>query len=143
MNVGITHYSEDTESKEYQACRFVLDGQRVICRTAKITPTKIGQFVTLWKRNHMGKTCPFDATDELDLIIINCRSVDHAGYFIFPKSVLLSKGILSAPGKVGKMGIRVYPPWDKADNPQAMRTQAWQLEHFTLGNRFSVYAAQK
>jgi hypothetical protein len=26
--------------------------------------------------------------------------------------------------------MRIYPPWDKADNSQAKKTQAWQLQYF-------------
>jgi hypothetical protein len=126
----IANFTQELESQEYQACRFELEGLKVICRTAKITPTKIGQFVTIWKRNELGKTCPFESTDSIDLVIVNCIAGENMGHFIFPKSVLITKGIISTPTKVGKMGIRVYPAWDKADNPQAIRTQKWQLEYW-------------
>lgn len=26
--------------------------------------------------------------------------------------------------------MRIYPPWDKAENSQAKKTQAWQLNYF-------------
>ncbi len=55
----------------------------------------------------------------------------HSGQFIFPKSILLVKGILSDGEKDGKRGFRVYPPWDKAVNKQAKQTQQWQLQYFT------------
>ena len=37
----------EEESAEYGACRFSLNGQVIVFRVAKTTPTKIGQFVTL------------------------------------------------------------------------------------------------
>lgn len=40
----------EAESAEYGACRFALEGHSIVFRVAKITPTKTGQFVTLWKR---------------------------------------------------------------------------------------------
>jgi hypothetical protein len=132
----IANFTHEPESQEYQACRFTLDGLKVVCRTAKITPTKVGQFVTIWKRNELGKTCPFRSDDDIDLVIINCVSDENTGHFIFPKSVLINKGTISTPTKVGKMGIRVYPIWDKADNPQAIRTQKWQLEYWKEGGEF-------
>ena len=36
------------ESLEYAACSFELDGRTVEHRASKITPTKSGQFVTVW-----------------------------------------------------------------------------------------------
>lgn len=44
----------ETESLEYAACSFKLNSMSVKFRVAKITPTKIGQFVTLWKRVSKG-----------------------------------------------------------------------------------------
>lgn len=28
------------------------------------------------------------------------------------------------------MAMRVYPPWDKAINRQAQKTQKWQIDYF-------------
>src|SRR5688500_18422013 len=36
---------QDAESKEYCACSFEMNDKKIIFRVAKITPTKIGQFV--------------------------------------------------------------------------------------------------
>jgi hypothetical protein len=49
----------ETESKEYAACRFKLTGLHIISRNSKITPKKVGQFVTFWKRNQNGIIEPF------------------------------------------------------------------------------------
>jgi hypothetical protein len=121
---------KEKESVEYGACAFTLNSQSVLFRTAKITPTKTGQFVTLWKRIEKGPIQPFDDTDPINLVIINTRKDDRLGQFIFPKSVLCELGIISTSRKEGKRAIRVYPPWDLATNKQAQKTQKWQLEYF-------------
>ncbi|ERM80404.1 hypothetical protein P872_22025 [Rhodonellum psychrophilum GCM71 = DSM 17998] len=120
----------NSESLEYGACSFGLNGNKVQYRDSRITPTKTGQFVTLWKRNKDGITEPFDISDDLDFIIITSKSGDNFGQFIFPKSVLADNGIITRNGQGGKRGIRVYPPWDIATNKQAERTQNWQTKYF-------------
>ncbi|PWA09974.1 MepB family protein [Flavobacterium laiguense] len=119
----------EPESSEYGACTFVLNNLNIRYRTAKITPTKTGQFVTLWKRINKGPIQPFDSTDPIDLFIISVRKNDHFGLFIFPKSILITKEIVSDK-KEGKRAIRVYPPWDETSSKQAQKTQQWQLDYF-------------
>jgi hypothetical protein len=126
----LSNYIPETESMEYGACRFQLNGKRIIFRTSKITPTKTGQFVTIWKRNQQGITEPFDATDAFDFLIISAVHGNHFGQFIFPKKILYDKGILSGPDGKGKRGIRVYPTWDSVENKQAAKTQSWQTHYF-------------
>ena len=120
----------EAESGEYGACAFELNDFKVRFRVAKITPTKIGQFVTLWKRIGKGPTQPYDALDEVDFFVISVRDGNNFGQFVFPKSVLIEKNIFSKNGKGGKRGIRVYPSWDTALNAQAQKTQQWQLNYF-------------
>ncbi len=120
----------DAESAEYGACSFHLNERFLTFRVAKITPTKIGQFVTLWKRNQEGITAPFDTSDHIDFVMICTRCDAQFGAFILPKSVLHQKGILADENKDGKRGFRVYPPWDIAQNNQAKQTQEWQLKYF-------------
>jgi hypothetical protein len=120
----------NSESAEYGACSFELNGQTVEHRISKITPTKTGQFVTIWKRNKNGITEPFDISDNIDFIIITSKSEDKLGQFIFPKSVLADKGIISKNEKDGKRGIRVYPSWDIPTSKQAEKTQSWQKKYF-------------
>ncbi|TCC91999.1 hypothetical protein EZ428_09690 [Pedobacter frigiditerrae] len=120
----------EKESVEYDACTFQLNGKSIIHRSSKITPTKTGQFVTIWNRNENGQTEPFHINDNFDLIIISSRNGDLFGQFIFPKSVLIKKGIISSDKKQGKRGIRVYPTWDLTINKQAQKTQQWQTEYF-------------
>ena len=120
----------NSESANYGACSFELNNKLIQYRVANITPTKIGQFVAIWKRNSEGITAPFDVLDSLDFMIISVRDSENFGQFIFPKSVLVSKGIISQNAKGGKRGIRVYAPWDKPINKQAIQTQAWQFLYF-------------
>ncbi len=120
----------DAESIAYGACSFVLNGKNIQHRISKITPTKTGQFVTIWKRNKAGITAPFEDSDNIDFILITSKCGDAFGQFIFPTAVLIDKGIITANGKEGKRGIRVYPPWDVATSKQAEKTQDWQTRYF-------------
>lgn len=120
----------EPESTDYCAYNFELNNFSVRFRVAKITPIKIGQFVTLWKRLKKGSIQPYDSTDSVDFVIINTRKEDRFGQFIFPKSALCQHDVFSINGDGGKRAIRVYPPWDVAVNKQAKKTQKWQLEYF-------------
>ena len=124
------HFAVEAESEEYAASEFKMNNLNIKFRVAKITPTKIGQFVTIWKRIGGGPIQPFDITDPFDLFVISVRTPKHFGQFVFPKLVLCEKGIVSKDGKEGKRAIRVYPPWDITDNNQAIKTQKWQLPYF-------------
>lgn len=120
----------EDESAEYGASEFTLNNHSIKFRVGKITPTKVGQFVTFWKRIGKGPILPYDFNDSFDLLIVSARCENHLGQFIFPKAVLCEKGIVSCHGKEGKRAMRIYPPWDKTDNAQAKRTQTWQLQYF-------------
>jgi hypothetical protein len=126
----ITDFSREKESEEYGASDFKINDRRIKFRIGKITPTKIGQFTTLWKRIGKGPIIPFDVNDEIDLFIVSVRHGDRLGQFVFPKKILCQKGIISKEGKGGKRAVRIYPPWDFADNRQAKNTQIWQLLYF-------------
>lgn len=120
----------EKEGREYGACTFKLNSMSVRFRVAKITPIKIGQFVTLWKRAKNGAIQPYDITDEVDLFIISVRKDNQFGQFIFPKSILLQQKIIATNRQRGKLAIRVYPPWDIAISGQAKKTQSWQSQYF-------------
>lgn len=120
----------EKESKEYGAYRFELNALKILFRVAKTTPTKVGQFVTLWKRIAKGPIQPFGLSDDIDFFIINTNCGNHFGQFVFPKSVLCQQGILTTDLKEGKRAIRVYPSWDITTNKQAQKTQKWQLDYF-------------
>ncbi|MFE9633989.1 MepB family protein [Streptomyces sp. NPDC006463] len=120
----------EPESAAYAACEFTLDGRSVRFRAARTTPTKVGQFVTVWKRSPGGPIQPFDAADPIDLFVIATRDQDHSGQFVFPSEVLRRRGVVSTDGSGGKRAFRVYPPWVTTANRQADAAQAWQVEHF-------------
>ncbi len=125
-----TNLSINSESLEYGACSFKLSGNKIQHRVSKITPTKTGQFVTIWKRNKNGITEPFDSKDNFDFVIITSVCNENIGQFIFPKSILVEKGIITNNNNEGKRGIRVYPSWDKTTSKQAEKTQKWQINYF-------------
>lgn len=129
-NLECTDLSKEEESAEYGAYTFKLNTTAVKFRIAKITPTKTGQFVTLWKRIGSGPIQPFDISDPIDLFVVSVKDGPHFGQFIFPKSVLCERGVVTTKNKEGKRAIRVYPPWNKTTSTQAQRTQNWQLNFF-------------
>ena len=131
----ITDLNINSEGKAYHACQYVLERKIIYSRLSNITPKKIGQFVTFWKRNKDGITTPFTETDNFDFLCIQVKLNDKLGQFVFPKSILIQKGILTTQKKDGKRGFRVYPKWDKAISKQAISTQKWQLKYFIELNK--------
>ncbi len=129
-NILCTEIQAETESVEYGAHSFKLNNYNIRFRVAKITPTKVGQFVTLWKRVAGGPIQPYDVADSVDLFVINVRKDSNLGQFVFPKTVLYEQDIVSSNAQGGKRAIRVYPPWDTGLNTQAKKTQKWQLKYF-------------
>lgn len=131
LNLIISHLQPDSECEEYFGYSFQLNQFTIKFRKAKITPKKIGQFVTLWKRNHKSKqTEPFTSEDPFDFYIIFCDNNGKAGFFFFSKQILIQKNILTTLSKDGKRGFRVYPTWDIPKNKQATKTQDWQKFFF-------------
>lgn len=123
----------ETEGIEYGACRFGLNSFNIAFRTAKITPKKLGQFVTLWKRSTLkSPIIPLDTSDSLDFVIISVTENAYHGQFIFSQKTLINQGILSHQGLGGKLAFRVYPSWVKLEAKAAIKTQQWQLQNFFL-----------
>ena len=136
-NLSISELEIEKEGALYHACSYKLNNNICFNRLAKITPKKTGQFVTFWKRNTKGITEPYHANDNFDFLIINVKFKKRFGQFIFPKIILIEKGIVSSETKNGKRGFRVYPEWDMTENNQAIKTQKWQLKYFTETNHSS------
>ncbi|PJZ57785.1 MepB family protein [Leptospira barantonii] len=128
-NIEIKDYRIEPESEDYNAASLTLDKKQVLFRLAKITPKKIGMFVTLWKRNKNGITTPYHKKDNVDLVIIEVRKSDRIGHFVFNKNILVEKGIITS-NKEGKRGFRIYPPWELASSKQAVSSQVWQSRYF-------------
>lgn len=120
----------EAESAEYGACAFTLDGLSVRFRTAKTTPAKAGQFVTVWKRHAGGPIRPFDSGDDVDLLVVGVREGRSHGQFVFPREVLCERGVFARDGSGGKRAFRVYPPWVTTTSRQAGGSQRWQTNHF-------------
>ena len=124
INLKISNLIEDKESQEYFGYNFQAEKLNFKFRKAKITPKKVGQFVTLWKRNSQNITEPFNETDAFDFYIIATEEIEKCGFFLFPKNELIKRNILSTKFKEGKRGFRVYPSWTKTENKQAEKTQS-------------------
>ncbi|MFI5983776.1 MepB family protein [Streptomyces sp. NPDC051555] len=120
----------EAEGAAYAAHVFTLDGLSIRFRAAKTTPTKVGQFVTVWKRSPAGPIQPFDVTDAVDLFVISARDHRHFGQFVLPMDALRRHDVVSEGGSGGKRAFRVYPPWVTTTNRQAGSAQAWQLDFF-------------
>ena len=145
LSLNISNFNNESEGKQYDACQFELNRFKIICRSSKITPKKVGQFVTFWKRNKDGITEPHCETDPFDFYIINVKADNKLGQFVFPKAELIKNGIISTNTNDGKRGFRIYPKWDKARNKQAIKTQNWQLEYFyeIVSNHESINKAKE
>lgn len=129
---SVDQLQPEAESAGYAACTLLLNGLRVQYRVAKTTPTKVGQFVTLWKRVGSGPIQPFDVGDRVDVFVVSTRSGPQLGQFVFPKAALMAQGVVADADRAGsgKRALRVYPPWATTTSRQAQHTQAWQLRYF-------------
>lgn len=144
LNLEYSELTEENEGHDYGAGYLKLSNLFVILRSSKITPKKVGQFVTLWKRNNKGVTRPYDLSDKFDLLVINVRKDNLFGQFVFTKDVLVKKGIITTPTSSGKRGFRIYPPWDNTSSTQAKQTQKWQQEYFlAVNNKTNFNLAKK
>jgi hypothetical protein len=122
---------EEAQNSDYGAGTFHLNSKSVRFRVAKITPTKIGQFVAFWEKDGNHKNQAYSYDKATDLLVINTfTSKNNFGQFVFPKEVLVKQNILKTATTKGKMAIRVYPIWEKPTSKQAVETQKWQLEYF-------------
>ncbi|MGJ4751710.1 MepB family protein [Leptospira kmetyi] len=128
-DLEIEDYRIEKESDDYNAASFVLKDKQVVFRLAKITPKKIGMFVTLWKRNKNGITAPYHKKDKVDLVVIEVRKSNRVGHFVFNKEILIEKGMFTA-NKEGKRGFRIYPSWESPSGKQALASQVWQSRYF-------------
>lgn len=118
----------EPDNAEYGAA--ISDAAGLRFRVGKVTPRKVGMFVTVWRRATNGSTEPLPDADRVRSLIVTAREGDRFGFFAFPRSALRQHGITSVDGAGGKRGFRVYPPWSATANPQAKRSQAWQAEYF-------------
>lgn len=134
---------QELESQEYKACSFSLKNKKFHYRQAKVTPIKIGAFVTFWQRDQSGPIQPYASTNDFDFLVIAVQEKAYSGFFIFSKEILVEKKYVSLHGHGGKLGFRVYPSWVIAENKQALQSQAWQKLYFVDMNQSDVILAQK
>ncbi|MFK0042028.1 MepB family protein [Paenarthrobacter sp. NPDC090517] len=127
----------EPDNHEYGAAVASRGQERIRFRVGKLTPTKAGLFVAVWRRAQDGSTEPFPAEDGTGLLVVTVREGNNMGHFSFPTSALVKHGIVSVKGSGGKRGFRVYPPWSEVSNRQATKTRQWQSSYFTQGSATS------
>ncbi|CAM4045187.1 MepB family protein [Flavobacterium antarcticum] len=130
-NLIATDFMREKESQEYDACRFKIEERQIHFRKAKVTPKKEGLFVTFWKRIPSGVIAPFEKNDDFDFLIIEVKNEIDSGWFIFPKTILMEKNIISTSLKEGKRGFRIYPPSSGPKSKQGFASQKWQMLYFS------------
>lgn len=146
-HLTIKNIQEETQNADYGAGLFQLDSKSVRFRVAKITPTKVGQFVSFWEKDAANKNQAFSYENATDLLVINTfHNNGDFGQFVFPKEVLLQQNILKTANTKGKMAIRVYPSWDTPTSKQAIATKKWQSPYFVkvdATSRLSIHELLK
>ncbi|MGM0838090.1 MAG: MepB family protein [Bacillota bacterium] len=145
----ITNLKEEKQNSQYAGGIFQLNNKTIRFRVSKITPNKIGQFVSFWEKNENMQNQAFSYDSAPDLLVITCIDDNKLGQFIFPKEILLKEKILKTQSQKGKMAMRIYPIWDNPVSDQAKKSQMWQLQYFvdlsdtnnlSLGKLFNLYS---
>ena len=129
-NLMIKNLKEEKQNAEYAGCLFHLNNKTIRFRKSKVTPNKIGQFVSFWEKDENMRNRAFSYEAAPDLLVITCIADNKLGQFIFPKEILLKEKILRTPSQTGKMAMRIYPVWDTTVSNQAKKSQTWQLQYF-------------
>lgn len=130
LGIGCSPGASEPDNAEYGAVVCGVGESTMRFRVGKVTPTKVGLFVSVWRRAADGSTEPFPAESDVDALVVVAREGDRCGAFVFPIEVLATRGVVSVRGVGGKRGFRVYPPWSVTGNPQAGRSQSWQCDWF-------------
>lgn len=120
----------EADNAEYGAAISAIGRSPVRFRVGKLTATKVGLFVTVWRRSLDGSTEPLPAEECSDVLVICVREDSRVGAFAFPKAALVKHGVVSVGGAGGKRGFRIYPPWSATTNRQAKESQQWQCNYF-------------
>ena len=148
IGMNINSIIEESQNHDYGAGKFDIDTgtnvRAVRFRVAKITPTKLGQFVSCWEKDIHNKNTAYTNQNAPDLLVITVFSIHGVfGQFVFPKNILLSKNILRTDTTQGKMAFRVYPSWVQVVSQSAVQTQRWQLDYFFEVNDISKLPTQR
>ncbi|ATZ81095.1 MepB-like protein [Bodo saltans virus] len=127
----IKKFQIQNDNQDYYACEFMIGNKNICFRKGKLTPAKLGHFVSLWKRvDNNNKS--YDTNDKYDVYIFYVEDKEHKGYFSFTKDILLQHKILSDKKNNidGKLGFRLYASWYDAMNNTAKISQKWQIQNF-------------
>ncbi|MGL5853270.1 MAG: MepB family protein [Phycicoccus sp.] len=123
---------EPEEQGGYESGLATIGGERWRVRTARVTPTKPGAFVAVWRRAGDGGTEPFPADDATHgLLVFVEDGILRRGVFRFTAAHLRELGIVRSESHPGKRGFRLYPDWCSGLSRQAASTQAVQAPAFT------------
>lgn len=121
---------EENQNKEYEGLTFNIEQHTFRSRLAKKTPKKKGYFVVFWEKDKDNKNQPYAFDNMPEKLIVSIIDNHLIGQFVFPKLLLLEKGILKSENDKGKMAMRVYPSWENELNDSARKTQKWQEAYF-------------
>ncbi|MGO4860170.1 MepB family protein [Arthrobacter sp. 2MCAF14] len=121
----------EEQNSDYESGAARIGNEQWRIRTARITPTKPGAFVAVWKRGEGGSTRPFTAEESMSGLLVFVEGQERFGVFQFTKAHLISLGYVSSDLHPGKRGFRVYPAWCTDLNPQASRSQRAQGAAFS------------
>lgn len=122
--------TEEKYNQDYEALTFSFKEETYQSRLAKKTPTKAGYFVTCWTKDENNCNQPYSKGAFADYLMIIVIDEELSGYFLFPRELLVEKGILTTFEHKGKMAFRVYPKWCNQLNKTAGQTQKWQCKYF-------------
>ncbi|MBR9288208.1 multidrug transporter [Staphylococcus aureus] len=123
--------TEEKYNQDYEALTFSFKEETYQSRLAKKTPTKAGYFVTCWTKDENNCNQPYSKEEAFaDYLMIIVIDEELSGYFLFPRELLVEKGILTTFEHKGKMAFRVYPKWCNQLNKTAGQTQKWQCKYF-------------
>ncbi|HHJ5073275.1 TPA: MepB family protein [Staphylococcus aureus] len=122
--------TEEKYNQDYEALTFSFKEETYQSRLAKKTPTKAGYFVTCWTKDENNCNQPYSKEAFVDYLMIIVIDEELSGYFLFPRELLVEKGILTTFEHKGKMAFRVYPKWCNQLNKTAGQTQKWQCKYF-------------
>ena len=121
----------EEQNSDYESGIVRIGTEQWRIRTARITPTKPGAFVAVWKRSENGMTRPFTADESMSGLLVFVAEKARFGVFKFTTADLVTLGYVSSDRYPGKRGFRVYPAWCTDLNSQASRTQRAQAAAFS------------
>lgn len=128
--LDVKDLTEEKYNQDYEALTFSFKEETYQSRLAKKTPTKAGYFVACWTKDENNCKQPYSKEAFADYLMIIVIDEELSGYFLFPRELLVEKGILTTFEHKGKMAFRVYPKWCNQLNKTAGQTQKWQCKYF-------------